>query len=92
MARAVESLTAAILNATICHTGDRRFARHIFNARVRHSRHGDLIVKQTDRSPLKIDAAVAAVLAFQARLDALATDLKPVLVPAIVDLWDMTDA
>ena len=92
MARAVESLTAAILNATISHSGDRRFARHIFNARVRHSRHGDLIVKQTDRSPLKIDAAVAAVLAFQARLDALATDLKPVLVPAIVDLWDMTDA
>jgi phage terminase large subunit-like protein len=87
MAKAVEALTGAIKNATVSHDGDRTFARHMFNARVKHTRHGDLIVKQTDRSPHKIDAAVAAVLAFQARLDALATDLKPVLAPAIVDPW-----
>ena len=87
MGKAVEALTAAIKNATVSHDGDRRFARHIFNARVKRSRHGDLLVKQTDRSPHKIDAAVSAVLAFQARLDALATDLKPVLAPAIVDPW-----
>lgn len=87
MAKAVEALTAAVKNGTVSHDGDRKFARHVFNARVKHTRHGDLLVKQTDRSPHKIDAAVAAVLAFQARLDALATDLKPVLAPAIVDPW-----
>jgi phage terminase large subunit-like protein len=52
--------------------GDKRLQRHILNA-VRHEvPQGVLIRKESRKSKKKIDAAIAAILAYEARADALA--------------------
>lgn len=56
----------------LTHDGSSVLARHVLNARRRQSTQGVQIAKEHPDSPRKIDAAVAAVLAWQARLDALA--------------------
>lgn len=69
---AVEQLEGAIRNRDATLSGEFRLVQHLINARRRLS-HGKLALgKENDYSPRKIDAAVAAVLAWQARLDALA--------------------
>ena len=69
---AIEALEGAIRNGDMTHDGGFALTRHVLNARRRFS-HGKLkLGKANDYSPHKIDAAVAAVLAWQARLDALA--------------------
>lgn len=69
--RAVEALYAAIANADITHDGSAGLTRHMLNARRRES-HGKLALgKASSYSEKKIDAAVAATLAYQGRLDAL---------------------
>lgn len=69
---AVEQLEGAIRNKDASLSGEFRLTQHLLNARRRLS-HGKLALgKENDYSPNKIDAAVAAVLAWQARLDALA--------------------
>jgi hypothetical protein len=50
--------------------------RHVLNARRRPSRAGLQIGKEFPHSPRKIDAAVAAVLAYTARGDAVAAGVK----------------
>ena len=62
----------AIANRDICHAGDLTLTRHMLNARRRLSHKKLALGKESDISIRKIDAAVAAMLAFQARLDALA--------------------
>lgn len=52
--------------------------RHVLNARRRASRSGYGIHKEHPNSANKIDVAVAAVLAYQARLDALAKGVTTV--------------
>ncbi|HKE79024.1 MAG TPA: terminase large subunit [Solirubrobacteraceae bacterium] len=54
------------------HTGDELLTRHALNAQVREVRGGYWLAKGGADSPNKIDAAVAAVLAYEARCDALA--------------------
>lgn len=51
--------------------------RHALNARRMPTRSGLLIRKAYPASPDKIDAIMAAVLAYEARADAVATDVKP---------------
>lgn len=69
--RAVEQLESAVRNRDLTHGGSPRLTAHVLNARRRLS-HGKLALgKESPSSSLKIDAAVAAVLAWQARLDAL---------------------
>lgn len=69
--RAIQQLEGAIRNKDMTHDGSSTLTRHVLNARRRLS-HGKLaLAKENDYSPRKIDAAVAAVLAYQARLDAL---------------------
>lgn len=69
--RAIEALEGAIRNGDLTHSGQFALTQHVLNARRRLS-HGKLALgKENDYSPNKIDAAVAAVLAWQARLDAL---------------------
>ena len=79
--RAVESFEGAVRNAALSvshqgepeltHDGSYDLARHVLQAR-RRVRSGKLTVsKEHDYSPNKIDACVAAILAWQARLDAL---------------------
>jgi phage terminase large subunit-like protein len=69
--RAIEQLEGAVRNKDVTHDGSHTLTRHVLNARRRLA-HGKLaLAKENDYSPRKIDAAVAAVLAYQARLDAL---------------------
>ena len=69
--RAIEQLESAVRNGDCTHDGSHMLTRHVLNARRRLA-HGKLaLAKENEYSPNKIDGAVAAVLAYQARLDAL---------------------
>jgi hypothetical protein len=75
--RAIESFEGAVRNKDMSHSGSATLTRHMLNARRRLS-HGKLaLAKEGDYSSKKIDAAVAAVLAYQARLDALSRVPEP---------------
>lgn len=62
----------AVVDRELSHDGSSTLGRHVLNARRRTSRSGLQIAKEHPESGLKIDAAVASVLAWQARLDAVA--------------------
>lgn len=55
----------------------RTLRRHALNARRRPSRAGLQIGKEYPKSPKRIDSVMAAVLAFEARGDAVAKGVKP---------------
>jgi len=81
--RALEQFHSAIVNGelTIDATSS-SLVRHLLNARRRPSRSGLQIGKEHPDSPRKIDAAIAAVLAWEARMTALALGLsKPKAIP-----------
>lgn len=69
--RALEQFQSAVVEGDLTHNGDRALTRHVLNARRRISRSGLSIAKEHPDSRNKIDAAVAATLAYQARLQAL---------------------
>lgn len=73
--RALEQLHAAIVNRELTHDGSFALTRHMLNARRRPSRAGLTIAKEHPSSRRKIDAAIAAMLAWQARLDAVSKGL-----------------
>jgi hypothetical protein len=77
--RALEQFHGAVVDREMSHDGSFAITRHILNSRRRTvaSRAGVQIMKEFPTSPRKIDAAVAAVLAWSARLDALAIAEKP---------------
>lgn len=56
----------------LSHDGGSVLARHVLNARRRVVRQGIVIAKDHPHSPNKIDAAMAAVLAYECRSDAVA--------------------
>ena len=68
--RALEQFQNAVLDKELTFEG-LALSRHVLNARRRIGRSGVSIAKEHPESPNKIDAAVAAVLAYQARLQAL---------------------
>lgn len=69
--RAIEDMEAAVRNRDLTHSGEGALTRHVLNAR-RRIVHGKLtLAKESAGSTKKMDAAVAAVLAYQARLDAI---------------------
>ncbi len=70
---AIESLEGAIRNQDLTFSGEYGLTRHLLNARRRLSHTKLALGKPSDYSVHKIDAAVAAVLAWQARLDAVAS-------------------
>ncbi|WP_406459739.1 terminase [Streptomyces sp. NBC_01622] len=70
--RALEKFHTALTEGELTHDGTSALVRHLCNARRRPSRSGLQIAKAHPDSPNKIDAAVAAVLAWQCRLDAIA--------------------
>lgn len=70
--RATDQLHSAIIHGELTHDGSSVLARHILNARRRSTRVGVQIHKDFPDSPRKIDAAVASILAWAARTDALA--------------------
>lgn len=69
--RAIEQFENAVVTRELKHTGGLALTRHVLNARRRVGRSGVAIAKEHPDSPKKIDAAVGAVLAYQARLQAL---------------------
>lgn len=69
---AVEAFRQAVLNGEARHNGSPALGRHVLNARRRSTRTGYLLYKSFPESKDKIDAAYAAVMAWKARIDALA--------------------
>lgn len=71
----LKSMHAAILSGELSHDGSAAFGRHVVNARRRVYRTGVYIAKENESSPNKIDGAYAGMLAWVARLDAVAAGL-----------------
>lgn len=69
--RALEQFRSAVLDGDMTHDGSSTLTRHVLNAHQKPTTSGIQIRKEHPDSPRKIDAAVAAVLAWQCRLDAL---------------------
>jgi phage terminase large subunit-like protein len=92
MMSAIESFDTSIREGRLSHSGDADLTRHIGNARKQeiegwYDEQGKklwLIRKERPDSPHKIDLAMAAVLSWEARNDALASgvSLEPVSVLA----------
>lgn len=72
MVAALERFHSAVLNRELSHDGDSTLTAHALNARRRIGRAGVTIGKEHPKSPRKIDAAMAAALAFECRCDAVA--------------------
>lgn len=92
MALAIRGFESAVAAGDLGHDGDARLARHVGNARRRYLPHRDpdgqrlwLIQKERPDSPHKMDAAMAAVLAWQARTDALALGVGQPPKPSIYE-------
>jgi hypothetical protein len=83
-AYAVRSFLDAMGSGDATHNGDSDYVRHLKNARkqkvnVYDEEHRQMFTFSKDRhdSPQKIDGAMAAVLSWEARGDAIAADAKP---------------
>lgn len=74
--RALEQFHSAVVDGELTHDGASRLTRHVLNARRRTTRSGVQIAKEHPESERKIDAAIAATLAWQARLEALAKGVR----------------
>jgi phage terminase large subunit-like protein len=61
----------AIIDRDLIHAGDPVTTRHVLNSRRRSGRYGISIAKATPDSVNKIDCAIAAVLAYEARNQAI---------------------
>lgn len=72
MVQALERFHSAVMNGDLSHDGGETLKTHILNARRRESRTGITIAKEHPKSDRKIDAAMAAVLAYECRADAVA--------------------
>ena len=72
MATAIERFHTASMVGDLKHDGDSRLTRHVLNAVTREVPQGLLIQKDSPRSKRKIDLAVCAVIALEARADAIA--------------------
>lgn len=70
--QATEKLYSAIVDGEMTHDGSSVMTRHFLNARRRSSRSGVQVAKSSPDSTNKIDCVPASILAWQARLDALA--------------------
>jgi phage terminase large subunit-like protein len=77
MARAIERFETAVLNGQCTYSAldaHEALPRHVLNAVTEQSASGKLIRKEFPMSSRKIDCAMAAVLAYEARAAALASD------------------
>lgn len=85
MTAALEAFHTAIKEGTISHDGDKDLGRHLGNARKQelpqHDEQGKalwLIRKDRPDSPHKIDLAMAAILSWEARTDAIGSGVTKV--------------
>lgn len=72
MAAAVDRSETAVRSGELFHDGNPDLTRHVVNTRFDRNRFGKRLRKEYPKSPDKIDAAVAMVLAVEARGDAIA--------------------
>lgn len=70
--KAIEDMESAIVNGDMTHDGSYGLTRHVLNAKRRMSNRKLALGKDHPSSPRKIDAAVAMVLAWEARSKAVA--------------------
>lgn len=75
MVAALGRLYEAVRSGEMSHDGGATLTRHVLNARRRLSTAGTLIAKEHPGSARRIDAAIAATLAYEARADAVAIGL-----------------
>jgi hypothetical protein len=68
----LERFHSAVLGGEMSHSEDPTLTAHVLNARRRLGRAGQVIAKEHPKSSRKIDAAMAAALAFECRSDAVA--------------------
>jgi phage terminase large subunit-like protein len=64
MAPATDRLYQAVVTKAVAHDGDARLAAHIAHCVAKRTPMGDLVSKDKRGSPRKIDAAVAAIVAY----------------------------
>lgn len=64
MAPATDRLYQAVATHMVTHDGDARMAAHVAHCVAKRTPQGDLVSKDKRGSPRKIDAAVAAIVAF----------------------------
>lgn len=64
MAPATDRLYQAVVTEVVTHDGDSRLAAHIAHCVAKRTPMGDLVSKDKKGSPRKIDAAVAAIVAY----------------------------
>lgn len=76
MDRALERFHTNITTQRVVISTDKTLQRHILNARTQNRRGGTVITKETKNSPKKIDAAMAATLAHEARAVALNEEVE----------------
>lgn len=72
MVSALERFHTAVVDGSLNHDGDTRLRRHVLNAKRKITTSGLVIRKDFKGSPRKIDAAMAAALAYEARSNAVA--------------------
>lgn len=77
MQAATERFRTDLVAAKIPHPPDPTLTSHVLSAQMKEARGGYWLAKSRPGSPDKIDAAVAAVLAYEARADALALAPPP---------------
>jgi phage terminase large subunit-like protein len=68
---ATERFRTDVASGEVPHVGDAQLTAHVLNAHV-HKARGYWLAKARPSSPDKIDGAVAAILAYEARADVLA--------------------
>lgn len=71
MAEANERFSTAVATGNIKHPGSEVLTRHVLNAHVEETPWGELLRKDIRGGSRKIDAAVASVLAYEARGEAI---------------------
>lgn len=64
MGPATDRLYQAVMTKTVTHDGDERLSSHIAHCVAKPTPQGDLVSKDKKGSPRKIDAAVAAIVAY----------------------------
>jgi hypothetical protein len=78
VAKAIAQSHTAIINGEMAHNGSSALTRHVLNARVKIRGDQKHLGKEFPDSVNKIDKAVALVMAWQARTDAVAAGLAEV--------------
>jgi phage terminase large subunit-like protein len=73
MMAAVDRFRTDVVAGRLQHAGETTLTRHVLNAQVRETRGGYVLEKERRGSTNKIDVAIAAVLAYEARADLLAS-------------------